>query len=57
MGGHLFPEIPCTICSKPIDLTVDLSADENGRAVHEDCYVQRITKQRRSTSDASVTAA
>ncbi len=43
MGGYPFPEIPCTICSKPLDLRVDLSADEKGKAVHEECYVQRIT--------------
>jgi hypothetical protein len=42
MGGHRFPEISCTICTKEIDLNVDLSADENGEAVHEHCYVQRI---------------
>jgi hypothetical protein len=46
-GGLLkscpFPEIPCVICSKPVDLRVDLSADENGKAVHPECYVKRIT--------------
>jgi hypothetical protein len=43
MGGHPFPEISCTVCAKPLDLTVDLHADENGKAVHEDCYVKRLT--------------
>jgi hypothetical protein len=43
MGGHPFSEIPCKICAKPVDLAVDLFADENGKAVHEDCYVKRIT--------------
>jgi hypothetical protein len=42
MGGHLFPEIPCTICSKPVDLTLDLCADEHGKSVHEDCYVKHV---------------
>jgi hypothetical protein len=37
MGGHPFSEIPCAICSEPLDLRVDLSADENGKAVHEEC--------------------
>ena len=46
MGGHPFPEIPCKLCNKPIDLSVDLCADENGKAVHEDCYVERITAPR-----------
>jgi hypothetical protein len=45
MGGHLFSQIPCTICSKTLALTVDLSADEDGKAVHEACYVERITNQ------------
>jgi hypothetical protein len=43
MGGHPFPEISCKLGIKPVDLQVDLSADENGKAVHTDCYVQRIT--------------
>ena len=42
MGGHPFPEIPCTVCRKPVDLTVDLYADENGQAIHEHCYVTRM---------------
>jgi hypothetical protein len=50
MGGHPFPEIPCKICSKPVDLTVDLYADENGKAVHEDCYVKHIWRNKPGTS-------
>ncbi|MGC1372134.1 MAG: hypothetical protein WA824_08355 [Candidatus Sulfotelmatobacter sp.] len=46
MGGHLFPEIHCTFCSETVDLTVDLYADENGNAVHEDCYVKHVTSSR-----------
>ena len=42
MGGRPLPEIPCILCSKPINLQSDLSADENGKAVHEECYVRRI---------------
>jgi hypothetical protein len=34
MGSHPFPEIPCKICAKAIDLNVDLLGDENGKAVH-----------------------
>jgi hypothetical protein len=45
MGGYPIAEIPCTICARAIDLEVDLIADENGKAVHERCYVQRITNQ------------
>jgi hypothetical protein len=46
MGGQSLSEISCILCSKPVDLRTDLTADENGKAVHEDCYVQRITNQR-----------
>jgi hypothetical protein len=42
MGGHPFPEASCILCSKPVDLTTDLSADENGKAVHVECYVKHI---------------
>ena len=43
MGGHPVAEIRCQLCSKPIDLNPDLSADENGKGVHEECYVRRIS--------------
>jgi hypothetical protein len=32
----------CSICGKPINLDRDRYADENGKLVHEDCYVQRL---------------
>ena len=46
MGGHPFPEIPCAICAKPVDFSVELCADEHGKAIHEDCYVQYVTSSR-----------
>jgi len=52
MKSRPFPEIPCVICSKPIDLGADLSADENGKAVHTECYVKRITTPPRGPSIA-----
>jgi hypothetical protein len=39
--------------AKPVDLRVDLSADENGKAVHTDCYVTRL----KSSSDADAVRA
>jgi hypothetical protein len=39
MGSRPFPEISCAFRSKLVDLLIDLSADENGKAVHEECYV------------------
>jgi hypothetical protein len=56
MGGHPVPEMPCKICSKPVDLTIDLCADESGKAVHEACYVQRISSQRASSPVTTITA-
>jgi len=50
MGGHPSPEIPCKLCSKPVDLSADFSADENGKAVHEHCYVKHITSSRSNTT-------
>jgi hypothetical protein len=55
MGGHPFPETPCTICAKPLDLTVDLYADENGKAVHQNCYVNSLISSQ-SNAPATITA-
>jgi hypothetical protein len=44
MDSRPFPEIPCVICSKPVNLQTDLCADENGKAVHDSCYIRRITR-------------
>ena len=52
MHNHPSPKAHCIICSQPVDLQIDLSADENGKAVHEDCYVNRITS---SSSNPSST--
>jgi hypothetical protein len=54
MGGHPFPKIPCILCNKAINLSVDLSSDGDGKAVHEECYVEHITG---SHSDITVPAA
>jgi hypothetical protein len=46
MGGHSYSEIPCAICTRVVDLSVDLTANEKGKAVHEECYVKHITTAR-----------
>ena len=33
----------CALCNQPVDLTIDLACNETGEAVHEQCYVDRIT--------------
>ena len=42
MGGRPFPEVHCVICGETLDLRKDLSADENGKALHTDCYLKHI---------------
>jgi hypothetical protein len=54
VGGHPFQETPCAICAKPVDLTVDLCADEYGKSLHEDCYVKHITRTRRNPPAATM---
>lgn len=39
---------PAKLLQQAIDLTVDLSADEDGKAVHEDCYVKYIKSSSRN---------
>jgi hypothetical protein len=36
------PEFRCVLCNKLLDLTIDLNTDDNGKAVHEQCYVNRL---------------
>jgi hypothetical protein len=39
------PKFHCVMCSKPLNLTIDLNTDENGKAVHEQCYVNRFIRK------------
>jgi hypothetical protein len=32
----------CVQCKKSVDLIIDLITDESGKAVHEQCYVDKI---------------
>jgi len=54
MDSYPLPDIPCALCSKPVDLLIDLSADENGKAVHEECYVKRITGSSNNSAAAII---
>ena len=42
MRRYFLPELRCVICADPIDLAIDLCADENGGPIHEGCYVNRL---------------
>ena len=35
-------DIACAICGMPINLEVDRFADEDGKTVHEHCYIQKL---------------
>jgi len=35
----------CRICNKPLQLETDTRTDEDGKAVHEECYVKHLTTQ------------
>jgi hypothetical protein len=37
----------CRICSKPLHLETDTRTDEDGKAVHEECYVKHLTAHTR----------
>jgi hypothetical protein len=42
MDSRPLLEIACKICAKPLDLSLDLSANESGEAVHADYSVRRL---------------
>jgi hypothetical protein len=37
----------CRICNKPLQLETDTRTDEDGKAVHEECYVKHLTAHTR----------
>jgi hypothetical protein len=37
-------EFHCVQCEQSVDLTIDLMTDENGKAVHENCYYLNLKK-------------
>lgn len=42
MDSRAPEEICCVLCSRPVNLQIDLCADENGGAIHDDCYIRHI---------------
>lgn len=41
-------EILCPVCNKQVSLREDTCADEHGKTVHTDCYVNQILKDKAS---------
>ena len=56
MGSRPFPEISCALCSQTLDLLIGFSADENGKAVHEECYVKRVMSSSSNPAAAIIAA-
>jgi hypothetical protein len=44
----------CRICREPVSLTSDTVVDENGKPVHEDCYVKEATELEATTEAEKV---
>jgi hypothetical protein len=42
MGSLDDPPYICLICNTPVNLEKDRCADEDGKIVHEKCYVNRL---------------
>src|SRR5258708_24132566 len=41
----------CPICHKPVNLEQDRYADEDGKIVHESCYIKRLAYQQNDPPD------
>ena len=43
--------ITCHLCNRPVDIEAS-GTDENGKAVHEECYVKVIRKPSRGEAES-----
>ncbi|MGA7295631.1 MAG: hypothetical protein WBW53_21680 [Terriglobales bacterium] len=43
-------EVLCAICNQPVTFHADTCTDENGYAVHVECYVKRVTAKKSAAS-------
>ena len=50
ISSHNAPHL-CSICRKPIDLTRDRYTDADGQAVHESCYINRLSSIQNDAPD------
>jgi hypothetical protein len=53
MNSEVNPHILCRICGEPVSLTSDTVADEDGKPVHERCYVTRVLPSDGPQADAN----
>jgi hypothetical protein len=55
MDGGKTTWILCRICNKPVGLTFDTAVDEDGKAVHELCYVESRPTKTAANGSHSIT--
>jgi formylmethanofuran dehydrogenase subunit E len=53
MSDKVNPRIFCRICGEPVSLKADTVVDEDGKAVHEECYVKQTTATNAGQQEAS----
>jgi hypothetical protein len=51
MVGRTQQAITCAICNEPVDLQRDKYADEDGKVVHENCYIMRLMSSQNDPPD------
>jgi hypothetical protein len=44
----------CVVCSLPIDLKIDRYADDDGRPIHERCYLKKLAPSMSEETAASL---
>ena len=47
------PETCCSMCNKPVTPQENTCTDENGKAVHTDCYAKGILQDNRTPSSTA----
>lgn len=53
MNNRQESEVKCSICNKPVTLHSDTGTDEDGKAVHKQCYAKRISEDNHSATPNS----
>jgi hypothetical protein len=51
MSAPTSQQISCAICHSPVDFERDRYADEDGKIVHECCYVKRLMSEQNDPPD------
>jgi hypothetical protein len=52
LPDQAYQGISCRVCGEPVSLTSDTVVNEDGKAVHEQCYVTKITSSTGTQEEA-----